>query len=108
MVSVAERVCSGLGALVEVLRADRTFDAVSIWGVAIRNGLGLQDFFVDPQMLRQNLLETDSSESSIADAHAARADFLPAAHKDPFDRILVAQAQVRGIRLLTADPMVAR
>lgn len=108
MATVTKRVRSGLRALVEALGADRTFDAVSIWEVAIRKGPGRQDFFVGPQMLRQSLLEADGSELSITDAHPARVDLLPATHKDPFDRILVAQTQARGIRLLSADPMVAR
>ncbi len=44
----------------------------------------------------------------IASAHAVALDLLPPLHKDPFDRILIAQALVEGITLLTADPLLAR
>ena len=47
-------------------------------------------------------------ELPVTGAHAVAVDLLPPIHKDPFDRILVAQAQIEGITLLTADEVVAR
>lgn len=84
------------------------FSAASIWEVAIKNALGRKDFRVDPRLLRRGLLENGYVELAVAGEHAARVDILPLIQKDPFDRILVTQAQVEGITLLTADPLAAR
>jgi PIN domain nuclease of toxin-antitoxin system len=59
-------------------------------------------------LLRRGLLDNGYQELPITSAHAVAVDGLPAIHKDPFDRILVAQAIVEGITLLTTDGVVAR
>jgi len=79
-----------------------------LWEVAIKRGLGREDFRVDPRLLRRGLLDNGYSELVIESAHAVAVDTLPPIHKDPFDRILVAQAWTEGITLLTADPLVAQ
>ena len=84
------------------------FSVASIWEVAIKRGLGRPDFQVDPRVLRRGLLENGYGELAITNNHAATVDLLPPIHKDPFDRILVAQAVVEAITLLTSDPVVAR
>lgn len=84
------------------------FSAASIWEIAIKNGLGRDDFKVDARLLRRGLLDNDYSELAILSAHAVFVESLPPIHRDPFDRILVAQATVEGITLLTADSVVAR
>lgn len=84
------------------------FSAASLWEVAIKNGLGRPDFRFDSRLLRRGLLENGYSELPVRGAHAVAVDLLPPIHKDPFDRILVAQAQVEGVTLLTADALVAR
>lgn len=84
------------------------FSAASLWEVAIKRGLGRSDFQVDPRLLRRGLLDNGYDELSISSEHAVAADSLPHIHKDPFDRILIAQAMVEGVLLLTADPWVAR
>lgn len=83
------------------------FSAASIWEVAIKSGLGGDDFRVDARLLRRGLLENGYTELAVAGSHAVAVDSLLPLHKDPFDRMLVAQAQVEGIMLLTADPAVA-
>lgn len=83
------------------------FSAASIWEVAIKTGLGRPDFAVDPQLLRRGLLENGYNELSISARHAAGGTHLPAIHRDPFDRLLVAQATDEGLLLLTADDEVA-
>ena len=80
----------------------------SLWEVAIKSGLGRTDFSVDPRLLRRGLLENGYAELNVTGAHATAVDLLPPIHKDPFDRILVAQAQIEGITLLTTDEIVAR
>ena len=84
------------------------FSAASIWEVAIKSGLGRPDFKVDARLLRRGLLDNGYCELPITSAHAVFVEGLPPIHKDPFDRILVAQANVEGITLLTGDSMVAR
>ncbi len=84
------------------------FSAASLWEVAIKRGLGRDDFRVDPRLLRRGLIDNGYSELAITSEHAIAIDLLPPIHKDPFDRILVAQSTVEGITLLTADPVVAR
>lgn len=84
------------------------FSAASIWEIAIKNSLGRADFKVDARLLRRGLLDNDYTELAITSAHAVFVESLPLIHKDPFDRILVAQATVEGFTLLTADSAVAK
>jgi len=66
------------------------------------------DFQVDARLLRRGLLDNGCGELPVASEHAAAIDGLPPLHKDPFDRLLVAQSMVEGITLLTSDPLVAQ
>lgn len=84
------------------------FSAVSLWEVAIKHGLGRQDFRVEPRRLRRGLLDSGWRELSISSEHAIATLDLPAIHKDPFDRMLLAQAEVEGLTLVTSDDIVAR
>ena len=84
------------------------FSAASIWEIAIKNGLGRDDFKVDARLLRRGLLDNDYTELTITSAHAVFVESLPLIHKNPFDRLLVAQATAEGITLLTADSTVAK
>ena len=84
------------------------FSAVSLWEIAIKNGLGRADFSVDPAALRRGLLDNGYEELSISGQHAVAVNNLPNLHKDPFDRMLIAQAQLEGITLLTADEAVTQ
>jgi PIN domain nuclease of toxin-antitoxin system len=84
------------------------FSAASIWEVAIKAGLGRHDFRVEPRLLRRGLLDNGYREVPVTSAHAVALDNLPPIHKDPFDRILVAQAQVEGVLLVTSDKAVSQ
>lgn len=84
------------------------FSAASIWEITIKRGLGRSDFLVDPALLRRGLLENGYSELAITGRHALAVDRLPQLHRDPFDRILVAQAFEESVLLLTSDAQVAR
>ncbi|MBK7001131.1 MAG: type II toxin-antitoxin system VapC family toxin [Rhodoferax sp.] len=84
------------------------FSAASLWEITIKNSLGRVDFVVDARLLRRGLLDNQYAELAITSAHAVFVDKLPPLHKDPFDRILVAQASVEGITLLTADTRVSQ
>lgn len=87
---------------------DLFFSAASLWEIAIKSGLGREDFTVDARLLRRGLLDNGYSELPVASEHAVAIDGLPPIHRDPFDRLLIAQAMVEGITLLTADELVAR
>jgi PIN domain nuclease of toxin-antitoxin system len=94
--------------LLEDPRNELLFSSASLWEVAIKRNLGREDFRADPRLLRRGLLDNGYSELPITSEHAVAVDGLPPIHKDPFDRILVAQAMVEGVALLTADPLVAQ
>lgn len=79
------------------------FSAASLWEIAIKQQLGRDDFRVEPGVLRRGLLENGYVEVPIDGEHAAGVAVLPPLHKDPFDRILLAQAVVGGMLLLTMD-----
>jgi len=84
------------------------FSVASIWEVAIKHGRGRDDFQVDPRLLRRELVDNLYRELPVTGEHAAAIASLPPLHRDPFDRMLVAQSMVEGIMLLTSDPLVAQ
>ncbi len=94
--------------LLEDPQNELVFSAASLWEIVIKRSLGRKDFQADARVLRRGLLENGYRELEIKGEHAVAVDGLPPIHKDPFDRILVAQSMVEGILLLTADPQVAR
>ncbi|OYW41534.1 MAG: twitching motility protein PilT [Brevundimonas sp. 12-68-7] len=94
--------------LLEAPENQLLFSAVSLWEIAIKRGLGRSDFQVDPRVLRRGLLDNGYVELAITSEHTVSIDGLQPLHKDPFDRILVAQATVEGIILLTADALIAQ
>jgi PIN domain nuclease of toxin-antitoxin system len=95
-------------ALIDNPDNDLLFSAASLWEVAIKQGLGRGDFKVDARLLRRGLLDNGYSELPIISDHVVAIDSLPPIHKDPFDRILVAQATVEGVTLLTIDSVVSQ
>jgi PIN domain nuclease of toxin-antitoxin system len=84
------------------------FSASSIWEIAIKRGLQRRDFLYDPRVIRRQLMEDGYEELPILGHHVVAVDSLPAIHRDPFDRLLIAQAMVEGITLLTADATIAQ
>lgn len=101
---------SGLSDKARALIADPNniplFSPASIWEIAIKAGLAKADFAVDAAVFRRELLDSGYEELPITGAHAATIATLPNLHRDPFDRMLIAQAIVEGISLLTADSMI--
>lgn len=84
------------------------FSPANLWEITIKSGLGRKDFLVEPRVLRRGLLDNGYNELAITSEHVVSIDILPPIHKDPFDRILVAQALTEGVTLLTSDPLVAK
>jgi PIN domain nuclease of toxin-antitoxin system len=84
------------------------FSTATLWEIAIKRALGKKGFQFDPRVLRRTMLDDGYEELPVLGQHAVEVDSLPPIHKDPFDRILIAQAMVEGITLLTADPVIAQ
>jgi PIN domain nuclease of toxin-antitoxin system len=84
------------------------FSAACLWEIAIKCALRRPNFRVDASLFRRNLLNNSYQELDVTGEHAVAVANLPPLHKDPFDRILIAQSIVEGIMLLTADPLVAQ
>lgn len=105
---VPDRLSAEARALIDAPEHELFFSAASVWEIAIKRGLGRDDFQVDTRLLRRGLLDNGYSELPIGSEHAVAIDSLPPLHKDPFDRLLVAQAMVEGITLLTSDALVAQ
>ena len=103
-----ERLPVAARSMIDDARNQLMFSAASLWEVAIKSGLGRSDFRADERLLRRGLLDNGYDELVIAGEHAVAITNLPPIHKDPFDRMLVAQSAVEGILLLTADPVVAQ
>ena len=106
--SEPDRFSAEARALIEDPDNELLFSAASLWEIAIKSGLGRKDFHVNPRLLRRSLLDNGYTELPIGSEHAVAIDTLPPLHKDPFDRILIAQAMVEGILLLTNDTQLAR
>lgn len=79
------------------------FSPASIWEINIKRGLGRNDFQVEPHRLWRTLLANGYRELPIRTEHSLEVDKLPPLHKDPFDRILLAQARFEGMSLMTVD-----
>ncbi len=88
--------------------AELYFSVGSLWEIAIKRSLGQADFQIDARVLRRGLIDNGYQEMAILSAHVVAVDTLPPIHKDPFDRLLIIQAQVEGIALLTNDVLLAR
>ncbi len=103
-----ERLSAAARKLLNDPRHELLFSAASLWEIAIKKTLGREDFRVEPRLLRRGLLDNGYAELSVTSLHAVSLDSLPSLHKDPFDRLLLAQAKSEGITLLTADAQLAR
>lgn len=84
------------------------FSAASLWEVTIKSDLGRADFRVDPRLLRRGLVDNGYLELPITHRHVTSLKGLAPLHRDPFDRMLVAQSVAEGVALVTTDPVVAQ
>ena len=103
-----DRISEAARSLILAPEASLWFSAVSLWEVAIKRGLDRPDFRVEPGPLRAGLLANGYLEQGMLGPHCLALMQLPDIHRDPFDRMLVAQAQTEGLTLLTADAVVAQ
>jgi PIN domain nuclease of toxin-antitoxin system len=84
------------------------FSLVSIWEASIKFALGRPDFNMQPTVLRDSLLREGFRELPIASQHVIAVSRMPLLHRDPFDRLLVAQADFEGLILMTTDKVLAQ
>jgi PIN domain nuclease of toxin-antitoxin system len=104
--SSPERLSDAALELLENQQNQVVFSAASLWEITIKRQLGRADFDADPRLLRRGLLDNGWHELAISSEHAVAVERLPALHRDPFDRILLAQADIEGMLLLTSDDTV--
>ena len=102
-----ERLPAGCAAMLEDPSNSLVFSVASLWELVIKQALGRPDFNLEPSLLRQALLGGGWQELPIEASHALAVSQLPPLHRDPFDRLLLAQAQVEGLLLLTADSQLS-
>jgi len=98
---------STLGAL-ESEENDVLFSVASIWEIAIKSALGRADFGVRPTEIAAAALDAGFRELAIRTSAACRVADLPPLHRDPFDRLLVAQAIDEPVALYTGDGFLTR
>lgn len=94
--------------LIESTKSSVWISAATVWEIAIKHSLGRGDMPVSSQDALRYFRESGYRFLPVEPEHASAVEDLPAHHADPFDRILVAQALVEPMRLITHDAMVAR
>ncbi|MCY6411503.1 type II toxin-antitoxin system VapC family toxin [Acinetobacter sp. VNH17] len=92
--------------LISTSKDDIYFSAVNLWEITIKKSLGRSDFIVNPTLIYEGLLENGYLELPICSKHGLEVSQLPDIHKDPFDRMLIAQARCEDLILMTADHLI--
>ena len=103
-----ERLDPALVCLLEDPMNTPVFSGASLWELVIKRGLDRPDFQLEPPVLRQALLEAGWRDLPVVAHHVLAVGQLPGLHRDPFDRLLLAQAQADGLLLITADQQLAQ
>jgi PIN domain nuclease of toxin-antitoxin system len=103
-----DRLSAKIRSTLEDVENEVMFSAASIWEIAIKAALGREDFLARPDGVAQAALGSGFREVPLVWQDAASVTHLPNYHRDPFDRLLVAQAMATPARLLTSDSKLAR
>jgi len=106
--SARARLSQAATSLIDDFTNEMFFSVMSRWEIVIKSALDRPDFQVDAAQLRRALLDLGYEELPITSAHGLAVAGLPPIQKDPFDRILIAQATAEGILLLTGDAIIAK
>lgn len=101
-----ERAPAAMRRLIEDSQNRVWFSAASIWEIAIKHSLAKAEFPISATMIWKAARETGLDELAVTAEHSIGVDSLPWLHRDPFDRLLVAQARANGMKLLSVDPKV--
>jgi PIN domain nuclease of toxin-antitoxin system len=106
MAAAPERLSAEARLLVETTDNDLYFSAASAWEIAIKYSIGKLRLPEPPVSYVPSRLESMRvSTLAIESGHALQVAALPPHHRDPFDRLLIAQAQLEDLPILTADPL---
>jgi PIN domain nuclease of toxin-antitoxin system len=98
-----ERLPRDVAAQIESPESTVHFSAASIWEIAIKTALGKVDFHYSPEEIAEAARDTGFVELPVRSAHGAKVARLPLHHRDPFDRLLIAQVLLMPAQLLTAN-----
>ena len=107
-VASSRRLAPEARSFVEDPANDVFFSAASLWEIAIKSSLRRRDFRVDVPLMHSALSAMGLTELPVRSEHAVRVTELPPVHRDPFDRLLLAQSLVEQMVLLTNDALLAR
>ena len=87
----------------------RLLSAASVFEMAVKIGLGKLTLRAPlEQIVRDGLAKGVVDELPVTISHSLAVERLPTHHRDPFDRLLVAQATVAGVPIVTSDPLIAK
>lgn len=101
-----QRLGNALSTVIKSPDNDVMFSAVSIWEIAIKSTLKRDDFRISPDEILAAAIESGFTELPVRSTAAVQVARLPAHHRDPFDRLLIAQAITEPAMLYTADPQL--
>jgi PIN domain nuclease of toxin-antitoxin system len=108
MVAAPDRFTPEARERLESPKTDLYLSSASVWEIVIKHALGRLHLPTRPaEYLPSRVVATRTTPLPVEHGHALRVGELPPLHRDPFDRMLVAQAQVEGLPILTADPQLA-
>ena len=107
-VASSRRLSRAARRLIEVPENEVFYSAANLWEIAIKSGLGRSDFRIDVEAFHAALPESGLAELPIRAAHAVAIQKLPDIHRDPFDRMLIAQALTEPLVLVTNDALLAK
>jgi len=108
LVAASEKLPDAARLLIEAPENQLYFSAASIWELTLKYASGRSDFTFPPAVLRQTLLDIAFEELPVTSTHGLTGGMLPPIHKDPFDRILIAQAIAEDMVLMTSDETIAQ
>jgi PIN domain nuclease of toxin-antitoxin system len=109
MLTAPDRIGAGARAVIDDAHAELLLSAASSWEIAIKYAIGRLPLPEPPATYVPARLRSSGVEGlAVTHAHALRVANLEPHHRDPFDRLLVAQAQVEQLTIVTADPAFGR
>lgn len=101
-----DKINASVKSILKNIDYDIYFSAVNFWEIAIKNQLDKSNFQVDSVKLYEQMLEHGFIELPVLSKHTLVLESLPNHHKDPFDRLLVAQTLDENLTLITHDSSI--
>jgi PIN domain nuclease of toxin-antitoxin system len=108
VINEPDRIPEHIAILMQEGSRGRNFSAAAIWESSIKSALGREGFDIDPHVMRTILIKAGFNEIAINGQHGLAVRYMPLIHRDPFDRIMIAQANIEGLTLVTADAILAQ